>query len=167
MACADAPIAGFFASLGKKRRRDCHALGPLQWWECLPPLGLSLNWRIFRPEGGLRCGFFQRRRREGRGLDCLGAIMGTLVSGQGHHRHGTAGVFFECPPGGLLWAGDWLSDSGHWLRRAFFRRSGCTTPASKWFPRSTVPGRRRRGSIFCSVGIFISVVAQVLSGQGC
>ena len=143
MACADAPIAGFCV-FGEERRRDCHALrSAARGGNACHHWAYRWNWRIFRPEGGLRCGFFQRRR-EGRGLDCLRGHYGYLGQRPGHHRHGTAGVF--------LWnvrlvvysgLGDWLSDSGHWLRRALPAQR-LHHPASSGFPGVRSPGRRRR-----------------------
>lgn len=144
MACADAPIAGFFASLGKREGEIVMHLGPLHVVGMLATIGLIVGIGVYsRPEGGLRCGFFQRRRGS-RGLDCLRGHYGYLGQRPGHHRHGTAGVF--------LWnvrlvvysgLGDWLSDSGHWLRRALPAQR-LHHPASSGFPGVRSPGGRRR-----------------------
>ncbi len=91
-----------------------------------------------------------------------GAIMGTLVSGQA--TIGTAQLAFSF--GMSAWWFTLGSGIGCLILAlgyaAPFRRSGCTT-LLQIVSQEYGPKAETFGSIFCSIGIFISVVAQVIS----
>ena len=91
-----------------------------------------------------------------------GAIMGTLVSGQA--TIGTAQLAFSF--GMSAWWFTLGSGIGCLILAvgyaAPFRRSGCST-LLQIVSQEYGPKAETFGSVFCSVGIFISVVAQVLS----
>lgn len=91
-----------------------------------------------------------------------GAIMGTLVSGQA--TVGTAQLAFSY--GMSAWWFTLGSGIGCLILALGFalpyRRSGCST-LLQIVSKEYGPRAESLGSIFCSIGIFISVVAQVLS----
>ncbi|MDY3014109.1 MAG: sodium:solute symporter family protein [Evtepia sp.] len=91
-----------------------------------------------------------------------GAIMGTLVSGQA--TIGTAQLAFSY--GMSAWWFTLGSGIGCLILAIGFvaplRRSGCST-LLQVVSREYGPRAESLGSIFCSIGIFISVVAQILS----
>lgn len=91
-----------------------------------------------------------------------GAIMGTLVSGQA--TVGTAQLAFSY--GMSAWWFTLGSGIGCLILALGFalpyRRSGCTT-LMQIVSKEYGPRAESLGSVFCSIGIFISVVAQVLS----
>ena len=91
-----------------------------------------------------------------------GAIMGTLVSGQA--TIGTAQLAFNY--GMSAWWFTLGSGIGCLILAVGFtvplRRSGCST-LLQIVSREYGPRAESLGSVFCSIGIFISVVAQVLA----
>lgn len=99
--------------------------------------------------------------RAGAWIVC-GAIMGTLVSGQA--TIGTAQLAFSY--GMSAWWFTLGSGIGCLILAvgyaAPFRHSGCST-LLQIVSKEYGPKAESLGSIFCSIGIFISVVAQVLS----
>ncbi|MDO4516651.1 MAG: sodium:solute symporter family protein [Bacillota bacterium] len=99
--------------------------------------------------------------RAGAWIVC-GAIMGTLVSGQA--TIGTAQLAFSF--GMSAWWFTLGSGIGCLILAigyaAPFRHSGCST-LLQIVSKEYGPKAESLGSIFCSIGIFISVVAQVLS----
>ena len=162
MACADAPIAGFFASLGKREGEIVMHLGPLHVVGMLATIGLIVGIGVYSGRKVASAADFSSGGGKAGAWIVCGAIMGTLVSGQA--TIGTAQLAFSF--GMSAWWFTLGSGIGCLILAigyaAPFRRSGCTTllqvVSQEYGPRAETAG-----SIFCSVGIFISVVAQVLS----
>ena len=137
-------------------------LGPLHVVGMLATIGLIVGIGVYSGRKVASAADFSSGGGKAGAWIVCGAIMGTLVSGQA--TIGTAQLAFSF--GMSAWWFTLGSGIGCLILAigyaAPFRRSGCTTllqvVSQEYGPRAETAG-----SIFCSVGIFISVVAQVLS----
>ena len=160
-----ARIAGFLR-LTKRRRERKHTfmqqLTPLHVVGLLATIALIIGIGIYSGRKVKSAADFSSGgSRAGAWIVC-GAIMGTLVSGQA--TIGTAQLAFSF--GMSAWWFTLGSGLGCLILAigfaAPYRRSGCST-LLQIVSKEYGPRAESLGSIFCSIGIFISVVAQVLS----